>query len=78
LTRLNVFSGLAGYYIIRDTDDPIAQLLPSGQYEMPLIIQDRTFQADGSFYYSPDGYYPNYDPPPFNYTKENPYSLEHL
>jgi FtsP/CotA-like multicopper oxidase with cupredoxin domain len=42
---------------------------------MPLIIQDRTFQADGSFYYSPDGYYPNYDPPPFNYTKENPYSL---
>jgi len=75
LTRLNVFSGLAGYYLIRDLDDPVAPLLPSGQYEMPLIIQDRTFQADGSFYYSPDGYYPNYDPPPFNYTKENPYSL---
>jgi FtsP/CotA-like multicopper oxidase with cupredoxin domain len=75
LTRLNVFSGLAGYYLIRDFDDPVAPLLPSGQYEMSLIIQDRTFQADGSFYYSPDGYYPNYDPPPFNYTKENPYSL---
>jgi len=26
-------------------------------------------------YYPSEGYYPNYDPPPFNYTKENPYSL---
>jgi FtsP/CotA-like multicopper oxidase with cupredoxin domain len=42
---------------------------------MPLIIQDRTFLADGSMYYPSDGYYPNYEPPPFNYTKENPYSL---
>jgi spore coat protein A len=26
-------------------------------------------------YYPSDGYYPNYEPPPFNYTKEHPYSL---
>jgi FtsP/CotA-like multicopper oxidase with cupredoxin domain len=75
LTRINVFSGLAGFYILRDPADSLAPLLPSGPYEMPLIIQDRTFLADGSMYYPSDGYYPNYEPPPFNYTKENPYSL---
>jgi spore coat protein A len=75
LTRLNVFSGLAGFYVIHDPADSLAPLLPSGQYEMPLIIQDRTFLTNGSMYYPPDGYYPDYMPPPFNYTKDNPYSL---
>jgi spore coat protein A len=75
LTRLNVFSGLAGFYIVRDPSDSLASLLPSGQYEVPLIIQDRTFLTNGSMYYPADGYYPNYEPPPFNFTKENPYSL---
>jgi spore coat protein A len=75
ITRINVYSGLAGFYILRDSADPLAPLLPSGAYEMPLIIQDRTFLADGSMYYPPDGYYPNYEPPPFNYTEEHPYSL---
>jgi spore coat protein A len=75
MTRINVFSGLTGFYILRDPADSLAPLLPSGQYEMPLVIQDRTFLDDGSMYYPSDGYYPNYDPPPFNYTKENPYSL---
>jgi len=75
LTRLSVFSGLAGFYLLRDPADSIAPLLPSGPYEMPLIIQDRTFLTNGSMYYPSDGYYPNYMPPEFNYTKENPYSL---
>jgi spore coat protein A, manganese oxidase len=75
LTRLNVFSGLAGFYILHDPADSVAPLLPNGQYEVPLIIQDRTFLTDGSIYYPSDGYYPNYEPPPFNYTKDNPYSL---
>jgi spore coat protein A len=75
LTRLSVFSGLAGFYILHDPADSLAPLLPSGQYEVPLIIQDRTFLSNGSMYYPSDGYYPNYAPPPFNYTKENPYSL---
>jgi FtsP/CotA-like multicopper oxidase with cupredoxin domain len=75
MTRINLFSGLAGFYILRDPADSLAPLLPSGPYEMPLIIQDRTFLADGSIYYPSDGYYPNYEPYPVNYTKENPYSL---
>jgi FtsP/CotA-like multicopper oxidase with cupredoxin domain len=42
---------------------------------MPLIFQDRTFLTDGSLYYPPYGFYPNYAPPPFNYTKTYPYAL---
>ena len=48
LTRSNVYSGLSGFYLLRDAADPIAQLLPSGKYEVPLSIQDRNFYSDGS------------------------------
>ena len=49
-TRLNVYAGLAGAYVIRD-DEEEALGLPSGDYELPLIIQDRSFAADGSLTY---------------------------
>ena len=54
VTRLNVASGLAGFYLLRasnDGSDKVAPLLPMGKYEMPLVIQDRTFNVDGSLYY---------------------------
>jgi spore coat protein A len=62
MTRLNVMSGLSGLYIMRDPADQVAPLLPSGQYEMPLVIQDRIFLSDGSFDYPTGGVFPNYDP----------------
>jgi spore coat protein A, manganese oxidase len=65
LTRLNVLSGLAGFYFIRDsntTSDPIAPLLPSGNHEMPLIIQDRTFNTDGSLWFNSTGTNPDVHP----------------
>lgn len=49
MTRLNVVAGLAGFYLLRDSDDPIAPLLPQGKYEVPLVIQDRNFNDDGTF-----------------------------
>jgi spore coat protein A, manganese oxidase len=49
-TRLNVYAGLAGVYLIRD-DEEDALGLPSGDYEVPLIIQDRSFGTDGSLAY---------------------------
>ena len=49
-TRLNVYAGLAGIYLIRD-DEEGALGLPDGDYEVPLLIQDRTFAADGSLAY---------------------------
>ena len=49
LTRLNVGAGLAGFYLIRDEhEDSLG--LPSGDYEIPLLIQDRTFTASGELF----------------------------
>lgn len=54
-TRLNVFAGLAAAYLLRDQYDTggsdNANGLPSGAYEIPLVIQDRQFNADGTFRY---------------------------
>ena len=50
ITRLNVYMGLAGLYNLRD-DVGNALNLPSGQFEVPLVIQDRQFEPDGEFFY---------------------------
>jgi spore coat protein A, manganese oxidase len=50
ITRLNVYMGLAGFYLIRDAIED-ALNLPSGEYEIPLAIQDRAFHIDGSLRY---------------------------
>jgi spore coat protein A, manganese oxidase len=52
LTRLNVYAGLAGMYVIRDEEEDRLDL-PSGTFEIPLLIQDRTFGADGTLLYPP-------------------------
>ncbi|AZG44390.1 multicopper oxidase family protein [Gordonia insulae] len=52
ITRLNVQAGLAGFYLVRDrfdtgrADNPLG--LPAGDHELPLMIADRTFNADGT------------------------------
>ncbi|MDX2131820.1 MAG: multicopper oxidase domain-containing protein [Planctomycetota bacterium] len=52
LTRLNVWMGLAGFYLLRDTDED-ALNIPRGEFEVPLALLDRSFNADGSFFYPP-------------------------
>jgi spore coat protein A len=58
MTRLNVLSGLAAFYLLRDNRDtglpnnPIG--LPAGRYENELLIQDRQFDTNGQLYF-PDG-----------------------
>jgi FtsP/CotA-like multicopper oxidase with cupredoxin domain len=63
MTRVNVYAGPAGYWLIRggpnDTDlgyvAPGVGDDPLGEYtEIPIVIQDRSFNADGSLFY------PNY------------------
>jgi len=52
ITRLNVFAGLAGGYLVRDANDPgDGSLLPAPPYEVPLVVQDRMFNDDGTFDY---------------------------
>ena len=50
ITRLNVYLGLAGFYIIRDATESSLDL-PTGVYEIPIAIQDRSFNPDGSLSY---------------------------
>jgi len=74
MTRLNVYAGPAGFYIIRggpdgdaavlDTRTALSAVLPGPApkandkfppsktyYEIPIAIQDRSFNADGSLFY---------------------------
>lgn len=50
ITRLNVYAGLAGFYILRDPMEK-KLCLPEGKYEIPMVIQDRSFNPDGSLFY---------------------------
>jgi len=50
VTRLNVYMGLAGLYFMRDSVES-ALNLPMGEFEVPLVIQDRRFNSDGSLRY---------------------------
>jgi len=57
ITRLNVFAGLASGYLVRDANDPgdgSTGLPPAPTYEVPLILQDRMFNTDGTFNYPPN------------------------
>jgi spore coat protein A len=55
ITRLNVYAGLAGFYLLRDQYDTgvpgMGLNLPKGDYEIPLVIQDKMFNADGTLFY---------------------------
>jgi FtsP/CotA-like multicopper oxidase with cupredoxin domain len=55
ITRLNVYAGMAGFYIIRDDidtgapDNPLG--LPAFPYEAAFAIQDRMFKDNGELFY---------------------------
>jgi spore coat protein A len=50
ITRLNVYAGLAGFYLLRNQHERDLDL-PAGYYEIPLVLQDRSFDEDGSLFY---------------------------
>jgi FtsP/CotA-like multicopper oxidase with cupredoxin domain len=49
-TGLGVWRGLAGFHLV-DDDESDALALPRGRRDVPLMIVDRSFAADGSFRY---------------------------
>ncbi len=56
ITRLNVYAGMAGFYLLRgealtDTRTGAVATLPASPWELPLAIQDRSFDADGRLFY---------------------------
>lgn len=85
ITRLNVYAGMSGFYLLRGGPSDLEEgILPgpaprlgdtprTHYYEIPIVIQDRSFRTDGSLYYPPsralfDGfkgpYIPGSDIPP--------------
>jgi spore coat protein A len=62
MTRLNVYAGPAGFYLLRGGSDDLTEGLPgpapqlgdppgTKYYEIPIVIQDRSFNADGSLFF---------------------------
>ena len=50
ITGPQVYYGLAGLFLVEDEEEQSLQL-PSGEFDIPLVIQDRQFSADGSLRY---------------------------
>ena len=55
VTGRNVWMGLTGLYIVDDPADP--QTLPSGNFDLPLVIADRQFDAKNQipYVFNPNG-----------------------
>jgi FtsP/CotA-like multicopper oxidase with cupredoxin domain len=56
ITGPNVYHGLAGFYLFTDELEQrliASNMLPSADYDVPLVLQDRRFNADGSLFYNP-------------------------
>ncbi|MFL4903774.1 multicopper oxidase family protein [Streptomyces sp. MMS24-I2-30] len=63
ITRLNVYAGMAGFYLLRGGPSDLHEGVvpgpaprlgdPAGTryYEIPVVIQDRSFRTDGSLFY---------------------------
>ena len=78
MTRLNVMSGLAGYYVLKDPeaaapittpatdgsdfDQYLTQHFQYGVNEIPLAIQDRSFYANGELWFPTAGVNPTIHP----------------
>ena len=54
IERLNVYAGLFGTFLVRDELEASLHL-PQGEFEIPLMISDRQFSADGQLYYPTSG-----------------------
>eukprot|EP00052_Salpingoeca_macrocollata_P017652 m.144139 g.144139 ORF g.144139 m.144139 type:complete len:941 (-) comp20452_c0_seq1:112-2934(-) len=53
ITRLSVYLGLAGMYIVHDQAAEDAMGLPPQARQLPLVFTDRRFLANGTLYYPP-------------------------
>ena len=68
-TRLNVYGGIAAFYLLRDdkdtgrADNPLR--LPAGDQEIEAVIQDRSFDVNGQLLYSDPTQVANPDVHPF-------------
>jgi spore coat protein A len=50
INRLNIYAGMQGLFLVRDAEEA-ALKLPSGKYEVPLLLADRLLSRDGQLVY---------------------------
>ena len=62
VTRTNVMSGLAGFYLLRENGDSMTPYVPPQKWEIPIVIQDRSFNDDGSMWFPTEGNKPEVHP----------------
>jgi FtsP/CotA-like multicopper oxidase with cupredoxin domain len=60
LTRLNVYAGLAGAYLLVDPANPPPSNLPAPSDVIPLVVQDRMFDKNGQLYFPNQGVNPEH------------------
>lgn len=66
ITRVTIYAGLAGFYLIRDsrdtgmTNNPIG--LPAGKNEIEMLVQDRQFDTNGQLLFPDTGEVPSVHP----------------
>ncbi|MEZ4861265.1 MAG: multicopper oxidase [Caldilineaceae bacterium] len=84
MTRLNVYAGPAGFYLLRGGPDDEVRDNRNGRkaklpgpapalgdkpgtnyYEIPIVVQDRSFNADGSLFYPDTRAFFDGAPPPY-------------
>ncbi len=53
-TRLNVYAGLAGAYLIVDPNNPPPANLPGPADIIPVVLQDRMFDTNGQLFFPSD------------------------
>lgn len=54
ITRLNVYAGMAGFYLLTDENEQglkAQNRLPHAEHDLGIVIQDRMFTANGQLYY---------------------------
>ena len=54
LTGPQVYGGLAGLFIVSDDEEAVLGL-PAGEFDVPMVIQDRTFDANNQLVYLSGG-----------------------
>lgn len=53
-TGPQVYAGMAGFFLVSDAEEQAAGL-PSGEFDIPLVIQDRTFDQNNQLVYLSNG-----------------------
>jgi spore coat protein A, manganese oxidase len=62
ITRLNVYAGLAGFYLLEDNTErklTVDGILPKRKHDIEIVIQDRNFDDNGQLFWPA---YPNEGP----------------